>query len=399
MKPKVVIIIGGGYGGLRACEHLAKTKQFEIILFDKNPYHYMQAETYGYIAGRFDLADIALDIDSFLSGLDSEITFIQENINTIDTKRQQVSSLTQQLHYDYLIIATGAQTNFFPSIEGAKQYTHGVKSIKRAFEFRQTFEKQLYTKLQHKANTPKEHFDILIAGAGLSGVEIAAEMAYTLKHYQKIFAPRSIEIRITLIDAAKTILPGVDSYLITQTQKRLTSLGVQTLTDTSIVKFEKNSATLSSGKKIDFDFAIFTAGIKGSNLAAKLKTPKTPLDQIIPNKMLQLEGIKNVFAIGDCAYITNSSGEHLPPTAQIAEKTAAYVASAINLLHLGQTPPPFDAKIDGIFIALGGRYASGILFDRIKVSGFVAYTIKKAISLLYRLGLEIKVNIAYRQKS
>jgi NADH dehydrogenase len=395
---KKIVIAGCGYGGLRALEHLCKLDEFHITLIDKNAYHYMQTETYGYIAGRFNVTDIALDIQSFVEGLRENITFIQDEILDIDRGKHIVMCSRDHITYDYLILAVGAQTHFFPFIDGAKEYTHGVKNIQRAFEFRQDFEAQLYRKLQHNTQIETEDFHIVIAGAGLSGVEIAAEMGYVLQYYKKAFALGSADITISLIDAAETILPGMDRYLIEKTRKRLQSLGVRTYEKTYISKINKESIQLSDGMELPFNFAIFTAGIIGADLIKKFKTKKNSIDQVIPDEMLRVQGSQNIFVIGDCAQIEDAQGNILPPTAQIAEKSAEYVVKNIMKLEKGQLLKPFDAKVDGVFIALGGRYALGILFDKIKVSGYLAYVLKKMITRVYRFGLELKVNAGYKKR-
>lgn len=396
---KKVVIIGGGYGGLRALEHLYKNKHLHITLIDKNPYHYMQTETYGYIAGRFEISDIALDIETFVEGLRENIYFVQDEAFDIDQNTKEVVCANSRVSYDYLIIAVGAQTHFFSFIEGAQEHTHGVKSIQRAFEFRQSFEKQLYSKLQHDCIHCPKHFHVAIAGAGLSGVEIAAEMGYVLQHYRKIFALKSANITISLIDAAHTILPGMDPYLIEKTQKRLNELGVKIYENTFISKINEKSILLKDGRELPFDYVIFTAGIVAADMIKSLDTQKNNVGQIIPDEMLRLQGSEDIFVVGDCAQIKDAHGEILPPTAQIAEKSAEYVAKSIVRLESYRKLKPFDATVDGVFIALGGKYALGILFGKIRMSGYIAYLAKKVITRLYRFGLELKVNAGYKKRT
>ena len=120
-----------------------------------------------------------------------------------------------------------------------------------------------------------------------------------------------------------------------------------------------------------FDFIIFTAGIKAAHFIETIDTEKNKQGQVIPDEILRIKGSNNVFVIGDCAQITDKEGNILPPTAQIAEKSAAYVAHTIIKQEKNSPVEPFDAKVDGVFIALGGKYASGILFGKIKRSGYV----------------------------
>lgn len=396
---KKILIIGAGYGGLRALEHLAKNPAFSITLIDKNPYHYMQTESYGYIAGRFDISDIAIDLASFVDGFSDNVTFIKDKALHIYKEKKTLKLENQTLHYDYAIIAVGAQTNFFSFIEGAKEHTHGVKNIQRAFEFRQAFEKRLYLKLEDKKLNRDGDLHIAVAGAGLSGVEIAAEMAHTLKRYHKILSKESIELKISLIDAAPTILPGMDNYIIEKTKKRLKNLGVKIFTEAFIQQIDSRKITYKDGTSLAFDFIIYTAGIKASLFVENIPCAKNRQEQIITDEFLRLPHYENVFVVGDCAQIKDASGTLLPPTAQIAEKSAEYVAKSIINCECKETCQPFDAKVDGVFVALGGEYAVGVLYKHIKVSGYLAYILKKALTRFYRFGLEIKVNVGYKKRA
>ena len=395
---KKICIIGAGYAGLRALEHLAKNPAFSITLIDKNPYHYMQTEAYGYIAGRFDISDIAIDLQAYTQGFEGDVTFLKDKAIMIDTKAKILSLQNQELHYDYAIISVGAQTNFFSFIKGAKEHTHGVKNIQRAFEFRQAFEKRLYLKLEDKKLNRDGDLHIAIAGAGLSGVEIASEMAHTLERYYKILSQESLELKISLIDAADTILPGMDSYIIQKTEKRLKDLGIQIYTKAFIKEIQSRKIIFKDETILAFDFIIYTAGVKASEFVEKIESEKNRIGQIIPDTYLRLQGSEDVFVIGDCAQIEDAKGKLLPPTAQMAERSAEYVAKHILACESNEVCKPFDAKVDGVFVALGGKYAVGVLFDKIKIDGYLAYLLKKLLTRFYRFGLEVKVNVGYKKR-
>jgi len=110
-----VLVIGGGYGGLRAIESLAKYKDIEITLVDKNPYHYLQTEAYGYIAGKYDVHDIAIDLNTWCDGF-KRVRFIHKELETIDLESKSITIDEEKLVFDYIVIAVGAKTNFFSFI-------------------------------------------------------------------------------------------------------------------------------------------------------------------------------------------------------------------------------------------------------------------------------------------
>ena len=143
---------------------------------------------------------------------------------------------------------------------------------------------------------------------------------------------------------------------------------------------------------------IFTGGIKASDLNEKIDVQKNRISQFIPNKELNIGGMQSVFAIGDCVEIRDANGEILPPTAQTAERSAEYVAEVIRNRVDNKEVKPFNASVLGVFIARGGRWAAGELFGVIRVKGYLAYLLKKAITYMYYLGLHLRINTGYKNR-
>ncbi|MCK9454056.1 FAD-dependent oxidoreductase [Sulfurimonas sp.] len=391
-----VVVIGGGYGGLRAVEFLSKDAGIDIVLIDENPYHYLQTEAYGYIAGKFDMHDLAIDLKEWCDGFEGRVKFIHDKVVSVDFDKELVKSASSVIDYDYLIIATGAKTNFFSFIEGLKEHSYGVKNLHRAFNFRVEFENLIYKKLQNTKES--EDINLVIGGAGLSGVEVAAEMAHVIEEYKKTIGDRVKSIKIYLIDASKTILPGMSEFIIKNTQKRLESLDVNILTETFIDRMDESYIYFKDSQKLKYHSMIFTGGIKASDLNDSLDVEKNSISQFIPNRDLSIDTRGNVFAVGDCVEIKDAKGEILPPTAQSAERSAEYAAEAIISKINKKRVKPFDASMLGIFIALGGKYSVGELFGFIKVSGYVAYLLKKAITKVYYFGLRLRINAGYKNR-
>lgn len=395
---KKIVVIGGGYGGLRTIETLSKYNDVAITLIDKNPYHYLQTEAYGYIAGQFDVHEVAIDLKNWCEGFKGRVEFIHQEATSINFEEKSVNLDGTDLFYDYLVIATGAKTHFFSFIKGLRENSYGVKNLQRAYNFRIEFEKLIYNKLKHKQGYEEGELNIAIGGAGLSGVEIAAEMAYVLETYSKTIGDTAKEIHIYLIDASDTILPGMGRYSIKKTKKRLESLGVKILTGAFINSVDTSNIYFKNGEKLPYHFMIFTGGIKASELNDTMENEKNSINQLITTQELNIKGRKDVFAIGDCVEIKDREGNILPPTAQIAEKSAEYVAKTIRQRIDKVESQAFDANVSGVFIALGGKYAVGEMFKYIKVNGYFAYLLKKAITHAYYLGLRLRINTGFKNR-
>ena len=398
MKKKKVIVVGGGYGGLRAVERLAADGRFDITLIDAHPYHYLQTEAYGYIAGRFDIHDITIDLANWCGGFGPAVTFVHAKVTGVDEVRQTVRAEERDLPYDYLIVAVGARTRFFPFVKGLREYSFGVKNLPRAFAFRRRFERLICDKVRERRDTAGSELHIAVGGAGLSGVEIAAEMADVIAKHHRTLGTNARKIRIRLIDAAETILPGMHPALVARTVRRLERLGIEILTNAFIDSVEEDRILLKDGTALPYHFMIFTGGIEAGRFASPLSAPVNRIGQLIPDPFLNV-GNPRIFAVGDCVELRDLRGEPLPPTAQTAEKSAEYVVKSIRTIEDGRRVKPFRAGIDGVFVALGGRYAAGELFGRIHVGGYAAWLLKKLITKSYYFGLRLRINTGFRKRT
>jgi len=394
---KQVLVIGAGYAGLRAVEHLASDSRLDITLFDESPYHYLQTEAYGYIAGRFDLHDVALDLKNWCHGFKRPVNFVQKKVKFIHSKTQEIETDEVKFTYDYLIIATGARTNFFSFIDGLEKYGIGVKKLYRSHRFRTAFESLLYEKIEQKHSTKSQTYNLTIGGAGLSGVEIAADMADVIKRHSKSIGESAKELHIYLIDASDTILPGMSDYIIKNTYERLKSLGIHIMTNAFIEKVDESSIYFKDGTTLNYTFMIFTGGIVANNINSDMNLSYNRIGQYQPNSTLRIS--PNIFTVGDCTELKDKEKKVLPPTAQTAENSAQYVARAIQRDLISKNIKPYNGKVDGVFVALGGNYAVGEIFAFIKVRGYMAYLFKKIITKSYYLGLKLRLNTGFKKRT
>ena len=392
-----IVIIGGGYGGLRALESLAKHTYIALTLIDKNPYHYMQAEVYDFIANKVDMSHVMIDLPS-LSKSFATVRFLCEEVSGIDPTLNQIITSKQSIPYDQLIIATGSRTYFPDFIPGLRNYTHGVKNIPAALEFKQQFEKALYHRIEAQSQScDVKPFNIVIGGAGLSGVEIAAEMAaYANSFYQNgNFGCRGIDVY--LIDAYESILFGMDPFLIESAYERLIKLGVHVWHNNRISEVREREILLDNGQILNFEFMIFTGGIAASTLTKYLGFETNNKGHLIVDENLNIPSYDNIYAIGDITQALNEEGKFIPPTAQLAERGGEHAARNILSSLKGKQKQPFRFKNQGVMIALGGEYGAGLLPGGIKVKGYLAYLIKKTIFTLYTLPLRRRSAIGKRR--
>jgi len=384
---KRAVIIGGGYTGIYALRELIKNDDIKITLIDKHTYHNLQPEVYDLIANKANLADVTIDLTTLCHGFEhSYLEFKNLRVTNIDFDLQKIStSENETVEYDYLILAAGTRTFFPKNLEGLSN-TDDIKKLHRALFFKQSFEKQLFNKIEDEAKKcDKTH--IAVVGAGLSGVEIAAEMACYAKKFFKRGSFACQNLKISLISSGNSILPGFAPNMIKMSHDRLKSLDINIITNTKMESCDKEYLYLTNGTKIRYSFIIFSGGIEASNITSKLNIPKNKKNQIIVDEYLKIENYDNVFACGDVAQIKNSSGEIMPANVTVAR--ASGVIAGKNILKSIENKDLLkcNPKLEGTLIALGGRYAVCDLYGIIQVKGFIGYLIKQYVFFRYKLPL------------
>lgn len=387
MSKNKIIIIGGGYAGLRTVEKLAKNPQNEIILFDKNPYHFMQTDVYDLIANEEDFAQVTVDLFTFCSGFDNNVTFLKQEVSNVDFKNKKVITAVQRYSYDYLVVAVGARTKFMADVIGLRTYAYGIKALHRALYFKQKFEMSLFHKVD-ESGTSCTPMNIVVAGAGLSGVEIAAQMASFSREFYRRNNFICRKLNIVLVNAGKHVLYGLDSELVEKTDRRLRELEIIIKNERKVAEVMQNSVRLDCGEVMHMDFMIFTGGIEPNGLVYNLALEKNEKGYIASNKYLQTQSYDNVFAIGDCTTIYDGD-KVVAPTADTAEQMAELCVKNINNLIANKQLAEHKIKSRGVLIALGRGYAVSKIFG-FYFSGYFAYAMKKAIEKIYAKKLYIR---------
>lgn len=384
-KKQRIIVIGGGYGGLKAVEKLSKNPHNHITLLDKNAYHFMQTDVYDLIANEKDFAQVSVDLFTYCSGFDGNVSFYKQEVCNIDFERKKVITATQRFSYDYLVIAVGARTKFLQNIQGLKEFGHGVKALHRAMYFKQKFEMSLFKKVEESGTVCKP-LNIVVAGAGLSGVEMAAQMASFAKEFYSKNNFLCRKLNIVLVSSSQTVLPGMDTYLVEKSHKRLLDLGIVIKNSTKVVSLTKESATLSNGEIISMDFMVFAGGIEPNGLIYTLDLQKDKRGFVKISDTLQVYGHNEVFCIGDCAVLYNKA-KHIAPTADVAEQMAELCSENIMRSIEGKVLKAHNIESRGVLIALGRNYAAAKVFG-VKISGYLAYCMKKGIEKVYFMKLD-----------
>jgi len=365
---KKVIILGGGYGGIKTLETFG-SENIDVTLIDKNLYHYLQTESYNFLSFNISLNDITLPLESITKGVNKKFNFIQDE--ALNIKNNTLICKNNTYSFDYLIIATGSKT-LIPKVFNKENF-YEVKELKNAIKLKHTFENIL-----HKHLVSKTLSNIVVIGGGSSGVEIAAEM----KNYMNE-SPLYKDIKVTLI--AEEFLTEIDEKSREIAYENLRKLGIKIIIDR--VEKVENDILYTKNKEIKYSFCVLATGIKASDFVENLDFKKEN-GFLVVDEYLRVR--ENIFAIGDCALLKDKNNNPLPPTAQTAEQSG--IIAAKNILRLIHNKPLLkaDLKIYGLAIALGGKFAIAIT-PFFKIDNILGYLGKKAIEKYYKLNLKLKM--------
>lgn len=392
-KNKNIIIAGAGFGGIKCALRLHKLlrrggalNKYRIILIDKNREHIFTPNLYETASivtkdccnTALMNASVAIDIKDIVNG--KKIEFINDHINEINIEQGKIKTTSNLFDYDYLVLALGSEPNYF-DIPGAREYGFPLKTLGDAIKLRKKIDDFF-----HDPEITK--IEMVIGGAGMTGVELAGEFSHSLKKIKKLYRRTDISIEITLIEANPAILKNMPEKTITMAEKRLKKLGVKIITNAKIKEATEEFITYEqdgSIKNISYSIFIWTAGIQANKILRGLNLPQNFKNQIITNEFM--EATDNIFVIGDIA--ANSTADNpIPATAYMAEKEGKIVAENILAKIAAKKPlKPFIAPSDYSFITpIGGKFAIAHI-KKITVKGYLGWIIKILVELRYLLGI------------
>jgi NADH dehydrogenase len=379
-----VVIVGAGFGGLRAARAL-RNAPVQVTVIDRQNHHLFQPLLYWVATAGLSPADICSPIRGILRNQKNAEVFMEE-VTGIDVQEQRVLMGDRSEPYDYLVLATGAHDNYFGHLEW-EHYAPGLKSIVDAISIRRkillTFEA---AEIETDPEKVKALLTFVLVGAGPTGVEMAGAIA-ELAH--KALAPdfRHIDTRMTriiLIEAAPRILAAFPESLARKTQKRLVSMGVEVRTGTTVTDLDQNGVVLD-GERINAATIIWGAGVSASPAGQWLGVGVDRAGRVKVSSDLSVPGHPNVFVIGDTAS-SMQDGKPLPGVAQVAIQGGNYVASVIsNRVEGKDLNKPFHYRDKGNLATVGRSFAI-VDIGKIRLTGFFAWLMWLAVHIYFLVG-------------
>jgi NADH:ubiquinone reductase (H+-translocating) len=368
---KRVLIVGGGFGGVKAAQILSKDKRFHVRLVDPKSFMEYHAATYRMTTGRSAM-EVCIPYRDLLKYTETEL--IRDAITAIDPVKKEATGQSGSVYgYDYLIFGVGCESSYF-GIEGVEQNAFSINSVDDALVLRShihdLFDKVKVAKPDEKAAL----LHIAVIGGGASGVELAGELAWYTRMLSRQHAIDASLVSIDLIEAMPRLLPLLPEKLSAYALQRLRTLGVNVYLNRSVVK-ETIDTLFLKDMQMTTKTVVWTAGLKGNRLAASI--PGLALDKrgrIVVDGFLRPAGTDGMYVIGDVAS-TKYSG-----MAQTALADAAYAASAILAEADSRKVPPYTQPAPAYAVPVGPG-AAVVLWHGLQFTGSVGWFLRRAADM------------------
>jgi NADH dehydrogenase len=392
MEKKKIIIIGGGFGGLQLARKL-KNSKYMVLLIDKQNHHQFQPLFYQVASSRLEPSTISFPFRKIFQKFSNLDYHLAEVLN-INTDRNEIITSIGNFIYDFLVIASGCNTNYFGNSEIMK-HCLPMKTTGEAIEIRNRillgFEK--YISVQEQAR--ESLLNIIIVGAGPTGVELAGAFA----EMKRVILPKDYphndfsELKIMLLEGSAYTLSNMSDSSKIASMKYLQELGVTVITEVFVTGYDGETVKLSNGEIIKSRSVIWAAGVTGNLVEGINRESITKSNRYIVDRVNRITGYKNIFAIGDIAYMeTPVYPRGHPQVANVAINQGRNLAYNLRILETGKPLKEYEYR-DMCSMATIGKHRAVVDLPFMRFKGYFAWFIWMFLHLMLILSVKNKLMI------
>lgn len=399
---KKIVVLGGGFAGIRVVQDLAKkfsrsfelADAYEIILIDKNSFHVFKADLYEVVAAfNKRISDkcltalketVATPIEKLVDK--RFVKFVQDEVLSIDASgRIVVLKKSKKLRYDYLVVALGSVPNYF-GIPGLREFSFTMQNVVDAVKLSCNLDHFFYE--LWKTKSVRDVY-ITVGGGGATGVETVGELAFAMKKLAEKYKYPLDKIHLQLVEGSND-LAGLSGRGTNLVLRRLKKIGVKIYLNSFIQGVEKKRFLIKTVKGVKkflkSDIFIWTGGVMVSSVVAQNIGDKKFGGAVEVNSFLQAQSFANIFAAGDNVFLADpdNGGRRVPMMAQFAFYEGALVAKNILNLIDKKAFVPFKILKAKLILPIGGKYAVLSVGDKI-FTGFFPWLLKRLVSFRYAL--------------
>ncbi len=379
-----VVIVGSGFGGLRAARALAG-KPVRVTMIDKRNYHLFQPLLYQVATAGISPHEIAYPVRAIFQK-QKNFEFVMARVNGVDFSRKVVQAESGEIAYDYLILAAGASVNFFgnPSLE---QNALPLKDVSDAVTVRNHI-LRMFELAAHEPDLRKRQalLTFVAVGGGPTGVETAGALSELIRLVlRKDYRALNVEnVRVILMEAAPTILNGFPPALQAAARRSLEQKKVEVRVEAKVSNYDGERLTLEGGEVIPARTVLWSAGVRAASLMGKLGVAQASLGRVYVLPTLQLPDYADVYVVGDAAYLEDN-GKPLPMVAQVAMQQGERAARNI-LADIAKQPLKSFCYTDLGSMATIGRNAAVAAAFGLQFRGFSAWFVWLVVHLIGLIG-------------
>jgi NADH:ubiquinone reductase (H+-translocating) len=386
-----VVIVGGGFGGMRAARTLAKAP-VDVTVVDRTNHHLFQPLLYQVATAVLAPSDITIPI-RYVLRKQRNVTVLMAEVRDVDLASRvlYLDDERRELRYDFLILAAGARHSYFGHDEWEDD-APGLKSISDAYELRRRF----LTAFEEaeKANTREEKQEWLtfvVVGGGATGVELAGIIPDTAQAFRRDF--RTIDTcatRVVLVEGGPRVLPAFPEDLAERARRDLQSLRVEVRTGSIVTRVAPDGVYIGE-ERIPSRTVFWAAGNAASPLGKLLGVPLDRAGRVLVGPDLSIPGHPEVFVVGDMAAYVDR-GKPVPGVAPAANQQGERAAANLLATLRGEPRVPFRYVNKGDLATIG-RYRAVASIAGLKLTGWIAWWFWLFIHLLYLVGFRNRVSV------
>jgi NADH dehydrogenase len=392
MQPPRIVIVGAGFAGLSAAKALAGAAG-EVVVVDRRNHHLFQPLLYQVATAGLAPTQIASPTRSIL-GPQANARVILGEVTGVDLAAKAVMVGELRLHYDQLIIATGAAHSYFGHDDWAG-VAPGLKSLEDALELRRrillAFER---AELEEDPDERRRLLTFAVIGAGPTGVELAGAIAELASRAlsRDFRAIRSEMAKVVLVEAGARVLPAFPPALSDYAKRALEKLGVTVRLGAAVTTCDAGGLNIG-GERLEARTILWAAGVQASPAARWLGAAADRAGRVVVKPDLTLAGHPEVFVVGDTAQVT-VNGKPVPGLAPAAKQQGAYVAAQIRRKLAGASAgPPFRYRDAGALATIG-RKAAVVAMGPLRLTGALAWLLWSVAHIFFLIGFRNRIAVS-----
>lgn len=388
-----VVIVGGGFGGIELSKHL-RDKEVEVVLIDRHNYHTFQPLLYQVATGALEAETIAFPVRRMFQE-HKNLNFRLADVQKINPEENTIDTTVGKIAYDYLVLATGAVTNFFGDTQ-LEHFCMGMKTVPEAMNLRSMILQSIESAVTEKDPVEKEEMmTFVLVGGGPTGVELAGALAEFRNHILNKDYPtlKPEEMRVFLVESKPKVLGGFSDESSDKAKKYLEDFGVTVFNGVRVKSFDGETLTINNGTIIKTRNVLWTAGVAGEFPEGISPDTVVSGHRLQTNEYNQVKGYQNIFAIGDvAAVITTDTPNGHPGVAQVAIQQGKHLAKNILALMSSKQMQSFKYHDKGSLATIGRNKAVADI-GKYKTQGFIAWLLWCFVHLFSLVGVRNRIMV------